>query len=103
MAEFSYQGVLSVTGTVLATGDASTPPYIRTKVVSMRFNNPAAYVIELYKYEASTSTTTLIYELTLDPGDTVTDNLLYALNPDDTIIAYSNIVGTTYYVYGINY
>ena len=102
MAEFSYQGVLSVTGTVLATGNMTTSP-ILTKIVSMRFSNPAAYVIELYKYEASTSTTTLIYELTLDPGDIVTDSLVYALNPGDTITAYSDIVGTTYYVYGINY
>lgn len=102
MAEFSYQGVLAVTGTTLATGSDIESP-ILTKIVSLRFNNPAAYVLQLYKYEASTATTSLIYELNLDAGDTVTDALVYALNPGDTMTAYSNIVGTTYYVYGITY
>jgi|LauGreDrversion4_2_1035121.scaffolds.fasta_scaffold127327_3 hypothetical protein len=102
MGEFSYQGVLAVTGTVLATGNADKSLTL-TKVVNLRFNNPAAYILQLYKYEALTATTSLIYELTLDAGDTVTDSLAYALNPGDTMTAYSNIVGTTYYVYGINY
>ena len=102
MTEFSNQGVLAVTGTVLARGGTVEAPVLN-KILSLRFNNPAAYVLQLYKYEASTATTSLIYELNLDAGDTVTDDLLYALNPGDTMTAYSDIVGTTYYVYGINY
>jgi hypothetical protein len=101
MAEFSKQGDVSITGTVLYTGTSGGT--LLAKVVSMRFNNPAAYDLKLEKYEASTSTTTTIYDLTLSAGDTVTDNLSYALNPGDELIATSNIVGTTYYIYGIDY
>lgn len=101
MAEFSKQGDVSVTGTVLFTG--TTTVSLLTKVISMRFNNPSAYDLKLEKYEAATSTTTTIYDLSLSAGDTVTDNLTYALNPGDQLIATSNIVGTTYYAYGIDY
>lgn len=101
MAEFSKQGNIAVTGTVLYTGALSETSL--TKVFAMRFNNPAAYDLKLEKYEASTSTTTTIYDLTLSAGDTVTDNLSYALNPGDELIATSNIVGTTYYIYGVDY
>ena len=101
MAEFSKQGDVSVTGTVLFTG--TTTVSLLTKVISMRFNNPSAYDLKLEKYEAATSTTTTIYDLSLSAGDTVTDNLTYALNPGDQLIATSNIVGTTYYTYGIDY
>jgi hypothetical protein len=76
---------------------------VLSKILAMRFNNSAAYDLKLEKYEASTSTTTTIYDLTLSAGDTVTDNLSYALNPGDQLIATSNIVGTTYYIYGIDY
>jgi len=101
MAEFSIQGTLSITGTVLYTG--ATGGALLSKITNLRFNNPIAYTVQLYKYEASTSTTTLIYNLSLSAGDTVTDNFTYALNPGDQLKAYSNIVGTTYYAYGITY
>ena len=101
MIEFSKQGDVSTTGTVLYTGTSTIS--LLTKVVIMRFNNPAAYDLKLEKYEASTSTTTTIYDLTLSAGDTVTDNINYALNPGDQLIATSNIVGTTYYAYGTDY
>ena len=102
MAEFSDQGSLSVTGTVLATG-TKTITGILDKITILRFNNPLAYDIQLYKYEALTATTILIYNLTLSAGDTVTDNLTYALNDGDQLIGYSSIPGTTYYMYGIIY
>jgi hypothetical protein len=102
MAEFSIQGTLSLTGTVLATG--LTPSgVLLTKAFNLRFNNPLAYTVQLYKYDAATLTTTLIYNLSLSAGDTVTDNFTYALNPGDQLKAFSNIVGTTYYAYGITY
>ena len=101
MAEFSKQGDIAVTGTILYTGSISNISL--TKVLILRFNNPAAYDLKLEKYEASTSTTTTIYDLTLAAGDTVTDNLSYALNAGDELIATSNIVGTTYYIYGVDY
>ena len=101
MAEFSKQGDLSITGTVLYTGSRGGAAL--TKVTNLRFNNPAAYDLRLEKYEASTGITTVIYDLTLSAGDTVTDSLNYALNPGDQLIAVSNISGTTYYVYGSDY
>lgn len=101
MAEFSKQGDLSITGTILHTGDDSS--IALSRVISLRFNNPVAYTLKLEKFEALTSTTTVIYDLSLAAGDTVTDNLSYALNPGDELIATSNIVGTTYYAYGIDY
>jgi len=101
MAEISNQGELSITGTVLLTGGSSTVSL--NKLFNIRFNNQLAYDVQLYKYEALTTTTTLIYDLTLSAGDTLTDNLTYALNNGDQLIAYSNILGTSYYTYGITY
>lgn len=98
MTEFSNQGELSITGTVLLTG--GPPIVVLDKLISLRFNNPLAYSVQLYKYEALTLTTTLIYNLNLSAGDTLTDNLIYVLNNGDQIIAYSNILGTSYYTYG---
>ncbi len=101
MAEFSKQGDVSTSGTVLYTG--SSGGALLTKIVSLRFNNPGAYDLKLEKLEYDTSTTTTIYDLSLSAGDTLTDSLTYALNPGDELIATSNITGTTYYVYGIDY
>ena len=101
MAEFSNQGELSITGTILITGGSST--IALDKLVIIRLNNPLAYSVQLYKYEALTLTTTLIYDLNLSAGDTLTDSFSYALNNGDQLIAYSNILGTSYYTYGITY
>jgi hypothetical protein len=101
MAEFSKQGDVAIAGTVLFTGTSGG--VLLTKISTLRFNNPAAYRLILKKYESATTTTSVIYDLTLAAGDTVTDDLLYALNPGDQLIATSNITGTTYYLYGIDY
>jgi hypothetical protein len=101
MTEFSNQGELSITGTILITGGSAT--IALDKLIIIRLNNPLAYSVQLYKYEALTLTTTLIYDLNLSAGDTLTDNLAYLLNAGDQIIAYSNILGTSYYTYGITY
>ena len=101
MAEFSKQGDIAVTGTVLFTGSSDVTSL--TRIFNMRFNNPVAYTLKLEKFEFATSTTTIIYDLSLAAGDTVTDNLNYALNPGDQLIATSNVIGTTYYVYGFDY
>jgi hypothetical protein len=100
MTEFVEQGQVSVTGTILCTG---TTGLALTKVVNLRFYNPLGYVLRLERYNALSSTTEVIYELGLSPGDAVTDSLAYALNQGDRLIAYSDILGTTYYVYGIDY
>ena len=101
MAEFSNQGELSITGTILITGGSST--IALDKLAIIRLNNPLAYSVQLYKYEALTLTTTLIYDLNLSAGDTLTDSFSYALNNGDQLIAYSNILGTSYYTYGVTY
>jgi hypothetical protein len=100
MVEFSKQGDVSTTGTVLYTGNSSI---ILTKIISIRFNNPGAYDLKLEKLDYATSTTNTIYDLSLSAGDTLTDNFTYALNPGDQLIATASITGTTYYIYGIDY
>lgn len=102
MAEISKQGDLALTGTVLYTGSSNGGVYL-TKILSLRFNNPVAYDLKLEKFEFATTTTTVIYDLSLSAGDTVTDNFTYALNPGDQLIATSNVAGTTYYLYGADY
>jgi hypothetical protein len=101
MGEISKQGSLATTGTLLYTGSRGGASL--TRITSMRFNNPVAFDLKLEKIEAETSTTTVIYDLSLAAGDTVTDNFHYALNPGDQLIATSNVLGTAYYIYGFDY
>jgi hypothetical protein len=100
MREFSLQGDVSITGTLLATGSSAT---VLTKVITLSFNNPLAYVLTLEKYDAKTSSTITLYELNLAIGDTINDTLTYALNAGDTLTVYSDIPGTSYYIYGLDY
>lgn len=100
MAEFSLQGDINIAGTVLVTGSSAIP---LTKVLTLSFNNPLAYVLTLEKYDALTASTIVLYEITLAAGDTVNDTLTYALNAGDTLTVYSDIPGTSYYIYGFDY
>lgn len=100
MAEIIEQGELSLLGTILATGSAST---LSTKVLTMRFYNPLAYVLTIERYDAVSATSEVLYEFNLTAGDTVSDTLIYALKEGDKLTAYSDITGTTYYIYGIDY
>lgn len=100
MAEFVKQGEVAIAGTILYTGSDGS---ILTKVSSLRFYNALAYVLTLERYDAASATSETLYELNLDAGDTVTDDLLYALNKGDKLVVYSDIPGTTYYVYGLDY
>ena len=100
MVEIVKQGQVSVMGTVLYTGTASLPI---VKVINLRFNNPAAYTLRLDRYNAGTSNTETLYELTLSAGDTVTDPLVYPLNEGDQLIVSSNILVTVYYSYILDY
>ena len=100
MAEIVKQGEVDVAGTILYIGTASP---VLTKITTLRFYNPLAYVLTLERYDAISTTSETLYELTLGAGDTVTDDLLYALREGDELVVYSNIPGTTYYVYGVDY
>jgi hypothetical protein len=100
MAEIIEQGELSVLGTILATGSTAS---ISTKITTMRFYNPLAYVLTIERYDALTATSEVLYEFNLTAGDTVSDSFTYALKAGDKITAYSDIPGTTYYIYGLDY
>jgi len=100
MVEFVKQGSLSLTGTILHTG--VKPFVLLSKIVTIRFNNAASYNIKLEKYSVKTNNSIILYDLTLAAGDVLTDNLTYALEEGDKLIAYSNIIETNYYIYGID-
>jgi hypothetical protein len=105
MVEFVNQGTVDdISGTVLYTGpESSILKSVTVKILTLSFNNPLAYVLTLERYDAKTATTIVLYEITLAAGDTVNDTLTYALNTGDTLTVYSDIPGTSYYIYGINY
>lgn len=100
MAEIVKQGEVNVAGTILYIGSNGI---ILTKITNLRFYNSLPYVLTLKRYDAISATSETLYELTLGAGDTVTDDLIYALKEGDELVVYSNIPGTTYYVYGIDY
>lgn len=99
--EFAIQGEIDfVAGTVLYTGSDNT---LLTKILTLNFNNPAAYTLRLERYDSRSATTIVLYDLSLAAGDTVTDSLVYALNYGDTLTVYTSIAGTSYYAYGLDY
>lgn len=81
MAEIIEQGEVDVTGTVLYTGSLSSVS--STKILQLKFYNPLAYVLTLERYDAATATSKILYSLTLDAGDSVTDSATYALKEGD--------------------
>ena len=100
VVEIVQQGEVNILGTTLYTGGNGI---ILTKITTLRFYNPLAYVLTLERYDATTATSETLYELTLGAGDTVTDDLTYALKEGDALVVYSDIPGTTYYIYGLDY
>jgi hypothetical protein len=72
MAEIIEQGELSLLGTILATGSTAI---LSTKIVTMRFYNPLAYVLTIERYDAFTATSEVLYEFNLAAGETVSDYL----------------------------
>ena len=101
MAEIIEQGEVSIAGTILYTGSAGSGA--STKVLQLKFYNPLAYVLTLERYDAATATSKILYSLTLDAGDSVTDSATYALKEGDRLIVYSDIAGTSFYIYGLDY
>ena len=88
------QGTVSIAGTTIL----EIPQNQTVQVSGIRFNNPAAYDLKLEKFDFSTGTTLIIYDLTLDPGDTVTDDFPYIMTSKDKLIATSSIAGTTFFI-----
>ena len=91
--EVIKQGEVSVGGTILFTGGKNG-----SKVVVMRIFNPAAYVLQLFSYQNSSTSTIQMFDFTLDAGDVVTDYFTYSLNDGDYIEVFTDVVGTEYYV-----
>jgi hypothetical protein len=97
MAEFTLQGEVSIGGTILHTGATNG-----SKIITMRFSNPIAYTLQLFSYQNSTASTVQIFNFNLDAGDVVTDDLLYLLQEGDYLEVFTNVVGTEYYIYGLD-
>jgi hypothetical protein len=92
-SEYTSQGEIAITGTVLLTGVRNG-----SRMITMRFSNPAAYTLQLYSYKSSTASTIQIYDFTLDAGDVVTDSLAYLLEEGDYLEVFTDVAGTEYYV-----
>ena len=88
----NIQGTLSVGTNSLI----SAPNKYRT-LVSLVFNNPAAYDITLTINRASPSSSLQAYSLTLDAGDTLNDSG-YELDPYDSIVVDTATAGTNYFM-----
>lgn len=67
-----------------------------SSIVKMRFTNADSYTLNISLYTAKTKKTITLYDLVLDAGDTVTDNLKYELEQGDQLIASSNRSKTFY-------
>lgn len=94
--EFTSQGIIAVTGTIIHTALTNGT----SKIVSIRVSNPLAYDLTLTKYNARTATSINVYTLNLNAGDVMTDNLVYLLNSNDYIELTSTVPGTTYLIFG---
>ena len=67
-----------------------------SNVVKMRFTNADTYTLNLALYIAKENKTVTLYDLVLDAGDTVTDNLKYELAQGDKLMASSSRSKTFY-------
>ena len=95
--KFSNQGDIIPAGTVIHTCPANNI----TEITCMRFNNSVNnYIIDVYKYDSSISANVLLYVKILRLGDTITDNMLYILNPGDYIYVECSVANTTYIITG---
>ena len=97
IGKFSNQGDIIPAGTVIHTCPANNI----TEITCMRFNNSFNnYIIDVYKYDSFTTATVQLYVKSLNLGDTITDNMLYILNPGDYIYVECNAPDTTYIITG---
>jgi hypothetical protein len=95
--KFSNQGDIIPAGTILHT----CPLNNITEITYMRFNNSVNnYIIDVYKYDSSISTNINLYRKSLTLGDTITDSMLYVLNPGDYIYVECSVSDTTYIITG---
>jgi hypothetical protein len=86
------QGTLSIGSNTLLTAPAG---YRCT--ISLRFNNPSAYDIELVMNRANPVSSLTVYSLTLSAGDTLEDDG-YVLEPGDSLDIVTTTGGTNYFI-----
>jgi hypothetical protein len=90
------QGELGTTDTIIKS--VSPAQGSLGSVATMRFRNPAAYVLTVSRYSKKNNRTDVLYQYTLSAGDTVLDMNLYLLEAGDILYAKSSIAGTTYVI-----
>ena len=94
------QGTLSIGSNTLLTAPAG----YRCNI-SLRFNNPGAYDIELVMNRANPASSLTVYSLTLSAGDTLQDDG-YILEPGDSLDVVTTTGSTNYFIsvnYAFNY
>jgi hypothetical protein len=95
MANITRQGIVnSISGSTLYEALPEKP----VRVVNMRFTCPNAYILKVVRYNFEGNDTSVLYELTLNAGDTVTDTFEYLLNPKDNIQATVNAPGVSFVI-----
>lgn len=95
--KFSNQGTVNPAGTIIHTCRLDTIAAISY----MRFNNSDSdYVLTVSKYYSAADSFIMLYSKDLTMGDTITDNMLYILNPGDYIYVECSVPGTTYIITG---
>lgn len=95
MTNISRQGLVNSTfGTTLY--EALPGKFVQ--VINMRFTCPNAYTLKVTRFNSDTNVTSVLYDLTLNAGDTVTDTFEYLLNPQDSINAITNAPGVSYVI-----
>ena len=92
----NLQGTLPVGTTTLY-----TTPSRCSSGISLRFNNPSAYDIELTINRANPVSSVVAYSFTLAAGDVVKDNNVYTLYSGDSISVDISIGGTNCMLYGV--
>ena len=91
--EKSQQGVLLIGANTLY-----TCPVGKVVKLNVRFNCSIAYTLKISKVSVSLIYEITMYDLTLDPGDTINDVSWYFLEPGDSIKATTNVGTVNYYI-----
>ena len=85
------QGVLP-----LGTSTLYQTPFTETKVVRFTCTCSTAYTFNLSKIDVSLGSTVVLYDLTLDAGDTIVDDTDYRLESEDSLVVETNNAGVNF-------
>lgn len=90
----SSHGTILSTSTDLCVGQDNNQSVVK----SIRINHLSACTLVFSFYDASTATTSTIYQISLAAGDILTDTFPYHLNDGDKITATSTPTGASFTV-----